>query len=146
MKKITNKSIHISKSAIEEMLKAAPVKGKRNLEPLKSFAAEHGLPLNLLEDAEVLDNKAEVHLAEGDLWLGLEGETTFIVGGEMMEPYFSRGKDGAENEREIRAVEIKGGETIVLKPGDWLWIPAGEPHRHFCDKVSRLAIIKIPKK
>jgi mannose-6-phosphate isomerase-like protein (cupin superfamily) len=128
------------------MLQLAPAKGKRNLEPLKSFAAEHKLPFNLLEDAEVLDNKAEVHMEEGDLWLGLEGETTFIVGGELVEPIFSKRADGSENKNEIRAAQIKGGEKVILRPGDWIWIPPGEPHQHFCEKVSRLAIIKIPKR
>ncbi len=146
MKKITNNSTYISKEAIDAMLGGAPVQGKRSLEPLKSFSKENNLPINLLENAEVLDNKAEIHLEEGDLWLGLEGETIFIVGGELIEPYFSKSKDGVENKNEIRATEIKDGEKVTLKPGDWLWIPPGEPHRHFCAGVSRLAIIKVPKR
>ncbi len=140
-----SKSFHITKQKIDETLASAPAKGKKLLEPLKSIAAENKLPINLLENAEVLDNKAEVHMEEGDLWLGLEGETTFIVGGELIDPFFSKGKDGVENKNELRAADIKNGEKIILKPGDWLWIPAGEPHRHFCAEVSRLAIIKIPR-
>ncbi len=125
------------------MLKIAPTDGKRLLEPLKSLAALHKLPLNILEDQNV-SNDAEVHAHESDLWLCLEGEITFVCGGEMIEPWFGKKADGSPNENELKAKEIRGGTEIVLKPGDWLWIPVGEPHLHHTKGVARLVIIKIP--
>ena len=35
---------------------------------------------------------------------------------------------------------------MILKQGDWLWIPAGEPHQHSATGTARLVIIKIPSK
>ena len=138
-------SIFVSKKQIEETLKTKPVQGKRLLEPFKTFASTNNLPFNILEDKEI-SNDAEVHMNEADLWYCLEGEVTFIYGGEMVNPWFGKNVDGSENKNEIKAKEIQGGITSILKPGDWLHIPAGEPHQHNCTDVARLIIIKIPKK
>jgi len=135
----------VPSSLIVETLKSKPSPGKRLLEPLKTSAAEHGLPLNVLEDTEV-SNGAEVHRHEGDLWHCLEGEVTFVYGGAMVEPWVKKLPDGGTDDREIKAKEIRGGTEVVLKPGDWLWIPAGQPHLHRTDKTARLMIIKIPAK
>lgn len=138
------KCVLVRKEEIDKTLASQPMRGKKLLEPLKSFAAVNKLPLNILEDSEVLDNEAEIHKHEGDLWQCLEGEVKFIYGGELVEPYFKKLPDGSEDKREVKAKEIRGGEEAILKPGDWLWIPAGQPHQHFCEKTARLAIIKIP--
>ena len=82
---------------------------------------------------------------EADLWHCLEGEVFFVCGGEMVDPWFGENADGSENKNEVTAKEIKNGTTFVLKPGDWLYIPAGVAHQHKCEKVVRLAIIKIPQ-
>lgn len=119
------------------------VPGKRLLEPLKTIAAANGLPLNILEDREVA-NEAEVHRHEGDLWGCLEGEVTFSYGGVLVGAQMRTRSDGAVNELEIKARDISGGTEAVLKPGDWLWIPAGQPHAHRAAKTARLFIIKIP--
>ncbi len=74
-------------------------------------------PVGILEDTDVSDNLAEVHAKEADLWLGLEGEIEFIV----------------------------DGKKIIVRKGDWLYIPAGVPHQHNKPAgTARLAIIKIP--
>ncbi len=135
----------IRKGEVDKTLRSVQAIGKKLLEPLKSLASLHNLPLNILEDKEVV-NDAEVHKHEGDLWLCLEGEVTFIYGGELVEPRAKKNPDGTEDVRELKAKEIRGGIEVILKPGDWLWIPAGEPHQHKCAGVARLAIIKIPKR
>lgn len=139
-----SKSVFVKKSLISEVLGVRPIKGKRLLEPLKTFSAEKKLPFNILEDTEVT-NEVEVHMNEGDLWYCLEGEVTFVCGGEMQEPSFRKNADGTENKSEIKASGIKNGETLFLKSGDWLWIPSGEPHQHSSSGTARLVIIKIPK-
>lgn len=140
-----DKCVLVRKEEIAKTLATAPTQGKKLLEPLKGLAAANKLPFNILEDKEVLNNEAEIHKHEGDLWLCLEGEVTFIYGGELFEPWPKKLPDGKVDEREWKAKEILGGTESVLKPGDWLWIPAGQPHQHQCSGVSRLAIIKIPK-
>lgn len=135
----------IKKENIDEVLKSVPTQGKKLLEPLKTMARENNFPINILEDYNV-SNEAEVHTHEADLWFCLEGEVEFVYGGEMVNPRFKENPDGSMDEREIKAPEIKGGTSVILKPGDFLWIPAGQPHLHKCEGVSRLVIIKIPNK
>ncbi|MEK9186124.1 MAG: hypothetical protein AAB885_00905 [Patescibacteria group bacterium] len=139
------KCVLVRKEEIDKTLAFVPTQGKKLLEPLKSLAAANKLPFNVLEDHEVLSNEAEIHQHEGDLWLCLEGEVKFIYGGELVEPWFKKLPDGTEDKREVKAKEIKGGTESILKPGDWLWIPAGQSHQHLCEKTARLVIIKIPK-
>ena len=129
---------------IARTLKAKPSGGKRLLEPLKSIAAANALPFNILEDKNV-SNDAEVHMHEGDLWCCLAGRVTFVCGGKMVSPWFWEKADGTKNKNEIKAKKIKGGKTMVLSPGDWLWIPAGVSHSHRTKGTARLVIIKIPK-
>lgn len=140
------KSVYISKHQIDETLTVTPVVGKKNLEPFLAFAKAAGLPFSILEDHQVIDNNAEVHLDEADLWLCLQGEVQFICDGQLVDPWFSKKADGSENTRELRAKTISGGATHTLKPGDWLWIPAGVPHQHNAASTARLIIIKIPNK
>ncbi len=135
----------VRKSEIETTLATPAAVGKRLLEPLKSRALAEQLPVNILEDREVF-NEAEVHRHEGDLWQCLEGEVSFVYGGEMVAPWAKKLPDGGMDDREIKAKEISGGTEVTLYPGDWLWIPAGQPHSHRTDKTARLAIIKIPAK
>ena len=139
-------AVLIRKKEIEDTLKTPPKKGKWHVEPFKSYALENNLPFRILEDSEVLDNEAEAHKDEGDLWLCLEGETKFIYGGEMLDPWPHKDKDSKVNKKEWKAKEIAGGTEVTLKPGDWLWIPPGVPHQHASQGTSRLVIIKIPKR
>jgi len=63
----------------------------------------------------------------------------------MGDTWLSKRKDGSENPDEVRSKTISGGTTYVLKPGDWLWIPAGVPHQHSAQGTARLVIVKIPR-
>ncbi len=140
------KCVYIPRTTIDETLRNKPVYGKRLLEPLKKIASESGLPFNILEDREVL-NDAEIHNHENDLWLCLEGEVVFTVDGELVNPWPKRDVDGSTDDREWKAKEIKGGSTITMRPGDWLYVPAGSPHKHDCPSgIARLVIIKISAK
>ncbi len=134
----------ISSENIATLLATPTQEGKRELEPLKSFAKENGVPINVLEDTNI-ENEIEVHTNMGDLWYCLEGEATFLLGGELVDPKIKLNKDGTENPNEIRAQTVTGGEEKTLKVGDWLWIPPGVPHTHSAKGTARLAIIKIPK-
>lgn len=137
------KAVVFRNEEIVQTLAVPALAGKRLLEPLKSFSAKNKFPLNILEDKEI-SNDAEVHKNEGDLWHCLEGEVTFIHGGELVDPVFGKNVDGSTNENELSAKEISGGEEIVVRQGDWFWIPPGVPHKHSSNGTARLIIIKIP--
>ena len=134
----------VSADLIKQTLSTLPTQGKHLLEPLKTFATQNKLPFNILEDHDVSNNEAEIHMHEGDLWHCLEGEVKFIYGGEMLNPWVKIYPDGTKNENEIKAKEIRGGTEVTMQRGDWLWIPAGQPHQHNCSGTARLMIIKIP--
>lgn len=137
-------SVLLKAGEVAKMLQTTPTAGKKLLEPLKTFAKENDLPLNILEDYEV-SNEPEAHRHEHDLWHCLQGEVIFVCGGELIEPRAKVNKDGSVDEREWKGRTIKGGREVSLKQGDWLFIPAGEPHSHRTNTTARLIIIKIPK-
>ncbi len=137
-------SIFILRSQIDEALAVAPTQGKKELEPFKSLMKAQGVPVIILEDHAVSDNKVEVHLHQADFWICLEGEATFLVDGEMVEPWQRIRSDGSIDPNEVRAKNMKNAREIVLRPGDCLWIPAGQPHQHLATKTARLLILKLP--
>ncbi len=65
--------------------------------------------------------QAEVHVKDTDVIHVLEGTTTFVTGGEVVD-----GKPIAPEE--IRGASIRGGETRHLAKGDVIIVPNGVPH------------------
>ena len=130
---------YFPQSALADVLKAVPQQGKRML-PLPMGLAD--MPLGILED-QAVENAPEVHRSEGDLWQCLEGEATFVVGGEVVGVRERERADGTLNSDELTGERIEGGATYILRSGDWLWIPPGVPHQHAASGTARLAIIKI---
>ncbi|MDO8492843.1 MAG: hypothetical protein Q7S34_04340 [bacterium] len=131
----------ITKNIIEKTLAQKPVQGKHKLEPLKFIAKEKKLPFGIIEDSKVTESGAEVHKKEGDLWHCLEGEVEFTCEGKLVKPKIIDKTNG----NEVVGSGIKNGKKFILKPGDWLWIPPGQPHMHTCTKTARMVIIKVPK-
>lgn len=129
----------VRKEEINKFLDREPVSGKKMLEPLRALFLAKELPFGIIENCEVNKSDAEVHRQEGDLWFGLEGEIEFICGGELVDSWVKDGSNG----NEIGGKDIVGGEKVVLKPGDWLWIPPGEPHLHTA-KFGRMVVVKVP--
>lgn len=64
---------------------------------------------------------AELHVADTDIFHILEGSATFVTGGTPVDPE-------TVSPGEIRAKEIKGGESHRLSKGDVIVIPHGVPH------------------
>ena len=125
---------------IAESLAKAPTDGKHQLEPLSSLSKEKGISFNILEDHNFLEGQPEVHRHEADLWLGIEGEMRFIVGGELVAPFAKEG-----NDNEIKAKTVANGTEVIVKEGDVLLIPAGVPHMH-TSAHGRAYIIKLPER
>ena len=63
----------------------------------------------------------EVHTLDTDIVYVLDGTSTLVTGGEMID-----GKPIAPNE--IRGSSIRGGETRLLAKGDVVVVPNGVPH------------------
>ncbi len=136
-------AVLIQKKIIDETLANELSDGKRLLDPLKTFAGNNNIPVNILEIKNI-NSDAEAHKKTTDLFYCLVGEIKFICGGEMIEPWVKE-KDGIPNENELGGKDIIGGNEYVLTPGDWFYIPAGEPHKQICSDFARLIIIKIPQ-
>ena len=132
--------VYIPNEVVRATLGNTPAPGKRQLEPFKALAA--GTAGNILEDHRILDNQVEVHRHEADLWICLEGEADFTVGGELVGAWAKEGDD-----RELKAPTdgIVGGTRHTLRRGDVLWIPAGQPHVHTAKGTARLYIVKVPQ-
>ena len=136
-------SFILKKTDIDAILAGVPMQGKNMLEPLKTLGAEHNLSFNIIELTRHA-NKVEVHKYLNDLWFCFEGEVRFLCGGTMQEAHTRIRSDGSLDETEMRAKGLEGAQEVIVGPGDWLWIPAGEPHQHITQGTARLMIIKIP--
>lgn len=64
---------------------------------------------------------AELHEHETDVVYVLEGSATFVTGGMLVDPR-------TVSPGEIRASDVKGGETRKLVKGDVVVVPPNTPH------------------
>lgn len=131
----------ISHKLIKQTLANKPFQGKHHLEPLRKLVLAKNLPFSLLEDHAITETESEIHLHEHDLWHCLGGEATFTCGGKLIKPWVRKGSAG----KELGGHGIKNGTKVKIQAGDWLWIPAGQPHQHIAAKTARMMIIKIKK-
>ena len=65
--------------------------------------------------------QAEVHVKDTDIIYVLDGTTTFVTGGTVVD-----GKTTAPDE--IRGAAVQGGDTRRLGKGDVIIVPNGTPH------------------
>lgn len=130
---MTEECILIRKKTMEGALSSST-----DLESLKELIKGQQTVLIAEDDLSKKSNKAEVHKKMSDFFICLEGEVSFVYGGQLVNPLE---KDG--NENELRAEEIQGGKEETLEVGDILFVPAGQPHQH--NGKAYLLVIKIPK-
>jgi mannose-6-phosphate isomerase-like protein (cupin superfamily) len=69
---------------------------------------------------------AEIHDNFDDNIFLQEGEARFVVGGTAVDA-----KVTAPGEK--RGTSIEGGTTMIMRPGDYLLVPAGTPHQMFVE-------------
>lgn len=138
----TGGCLAVGNGAIVAMLALASRTGtKTNPEPLVSFAKEHNLPLNFLVVDRARGN-GEVHERFHDLFLGVEGELVFALGGTFNKAEW---QEHAPGSGEWKRSGVESGRAFVLKPGAWLFIPAGTPHQNSCaDGVAKAWVVKVP--
>jgi mannose-6-phosphate isomerase-like protein (cupin superfamily) len=65
--------------------------------------------------------QVEIHDRETDIFYVTDGEATFVTGGTIV-----GGKQTAPGQ--TRGTDLHGGQTVRLKKGDVITIPAGVPH------------------
>ena len=65
--------------------------------------------------------QVEIHSHETDIFYVTDGEATFVTGGTIV-----GGKQTAPGQ--TRGTDLHGGQTVRLKKGDVITIPAGVPH------------------
>ena len=65
-------------------------------------------------------NIANVHEAQAELFIIMEGTATMVTGGKLVEPT----RDGTN----LTGKSIEGGTPQKLSKGDFLIVPAGVPH------------------
>jgi glc operon protein GlcG len=65
--------------------------------------------------------QCEIHTKDTDIIYVVEGSTTFVTGGECIDP-----KPTAPNE--IRGAAVRGGDSRRLSKGDVIIVPNNTPH------------------
>lgn len=135
--------VYVPNKDICRALSAFPLIGKRMIPPFDGFSER---PFGIVEDHELVVGIPEIHMREDDLWIGLEGEAVFILGGQLVGPLFRKLPKGGENQNEISGESIIGGREVIVRAGDVLWIPAGIPHMHTASGTARLFIYKNPRR
>ena len=68
------------------------------------------------------NGQAEMHMVQADVFVVQSGETTLIVGGEVVDRKQTR-------PNEVLGASIRGGTERKLRPGDVVHIPAKTPHQ-----------------
>jgi len=95
-------------------------------------------PFKIISE-EKLEHDAEMHTDVTDLFYLLRGSLQFICNGKLICPTKT-----PDDPKTFIAKNIKGGKKFLLKPHDWLVIPAQCPHQRITLKKSLFIIIKIP--
>ena len=98
-------------------------------------------PYNVNMELRKMGQAASVHETEAELFFVIDGAGTLVTGGKLMEER----RTNAEN---LSGTGIEGGVTKRVSKGDWILVPAGEPHQFPAVEASglRLMSLHLPKK
>lgn len=87
----------------------------------QAFLSRHENTLVMITTRDK-SGEGEMHPHFNDFIFFREGEAKFTLGGTMNGPHeISPG--------EIRSASVTGGRVLTLKPGDYVYVPAGTAHR-----------------
>ena len=98
-------------------------------------------PYNVNMELRKMGQAASVHETEAELFYVIDGAGTLVTGGKLIEER----RTNAEN---LSGTGIEGGVTKRVSKGDWILVPAGEPHQFPAVEASglRLMSLHLPKK
>ena len=134
-------SVLLAKAMLDETLAQEPQTGKRDMTPFSALAKSLGVPMTMIE-AKATTGKVEIHRRHADVWLCIDGTATIRCDGTAPDATV-RVKDGVANEYELRGDAIEGGVDHALLAGDWLFIPAGQPHQLIAPDYARFIVVKV---
>jgi mannose-6-phosphate isomerase-like protein (cupin superfamily) len=101
-----------------------------------------GCRVYIQHELDVSTNQAEVHDAADDIFIIMEGTTTYVLGGKLDSPKETQ-------PGEWRAPGITGGKEFKVNKGDILIVPRGTPHQRITAGLDvTLMVIKsfVPSK
>lgn len=98
-----------------------------------------GVPVIFKEEEPQHSTVPELHENVMDVLFLISGSVSIVTGGELSDPH-----PAPEENATLIGRSILGGERTELNPGDWLFIPAGCPHRRITLLPSRFLILKVP--
>ena len=98
-------------------------------------------PYNVNMELRKMGQAASVHETEAELFFVIDGAGTLVTGGKLIEER----RTNAEN---LSGTGIEGGVTKRVSKGDWILVPAGEPHQFPAVEAGglRLMSLHLPKK
>jgi mannose-6-phosphate isomerase-like protein (cupin superfamily) len=127
----------LSAARIGTLLRAQKRTGVAALAALVAPEESHGRAVTPLRIVNRTSLDAEVHDQEDDLFIVLDGEAIFHLGGELLNSYeYSPGnRAGTDTQGHVRAYRVG--------PGDLVYIPRGTVHRITCaDGFVEVIVVK----
>lgn len=121
---------HLSGAAIAQDLVKAKKPGDFYAQALIS-KGDHYQVINTIRDSS---GQAETHADWSDHIFVQEGEARLQTGGTAIGSV-----ETAPGEK--RGTSIKGGTVMVMKPGDYFFVPAGTPHQMLLTKGQKIKFI-----
>ena len=112
-------STHLTSEETERLLADAKTNGQAGAAVVPRENRDHWLMLVEIADATP---PPEMHAAETDIYIALQGSAQLTVDGQLKDP---REKSPGQ----FIGSEILGGRTLTIRPGDVVYIPAGVPHQ-----------------
>ena len=99
--------------------------------------AKHEAAIGFTFTARDKGGMAEIHQDWSEYHIFIQkGEASFVIGGVAVDA-----KDTAPGEK--RGTSIKSGTTMVMLPGDYVFIPAGTPHQMLMKPGQRVRFIGL---
>lgn len=100
----------------------------RNFSIFMLYRARREQPVLSLTKVNSVWDDAEMHAGAYDFYVFTGGTGEMVLGGKIANQQNLRDEDGVIP-GEYRGQPIEGGQTIKIKPGDWLLIPPDTPHQ-----------------
>jgi mannose-6-phosphate isomerase-like protein (cupin superfamily) len=98
-------------------------------------------PYSVNMEHRLMNQAASVHETEAELFYVIDGAGTLVTGGKLVEEK----RTNAEN---LSGTGIEGGVSKRVSKGDWILVPAGQPHQFPAVEASGLTLMSLhlPKK
>jgi mannose-6-phosphate isomerase-like protein (cupin superfamily) len=98
-------------------------------------------PYNVNMEHRIMNQAASVHETEAELFYVIDGAGTLVTGGKLIE-------ERRTNPENLTGTGIEGGVSKRVAKGDWILVPAGQPHQYPAVEAGGLTLmaLHLPKK